>query len=934
MDDIVRSTDIEHVVAVPSQVLRAYFTVENIKPGDEVTVVLETEMVPDNTNVSVAIVPEDDPDAEPLNTAEGQVSSNRCEVTLTPMEETEDEATLDEKLGQDHFRTFIARIEIESHEINFDNPSNRLNIGLPGVVIESIDEMFAPHHEELNINYRFIDLLDEIKGAKLKVYASNYNGSSYPDDGAIVYTRDLTADERRHDALDVIRWAGDSNAEGGPLQESNDNTFFINPLYSPYTVEIIFSKDNEDPDQDSNAKKNYKRILEDESEVDWQFKVEYHSIEMELGSYLNPDDIPDARTIKWLQWRLNTLGYPSGPVDGVPGAQSEVALRNFQRAHWRVPWPEDEDADRTPLVVDGLPGDSSYSVLESDQVIKRELFSSEAQLFDPSAEVKLYTWANIFYSYQSPIENGEQEWNNTFRNEFFDSRFNPRQFPRHEKEALVLNRPRIPILIRILVKDKTGEPVFSPRAVGDVRVNFRVDDPDEDMEVTAGFEDNVSRTYVNRARQEVNPATGDNCPEDHAGRRSDDADENFKSYIHVGTKYPPFEAQEDSDKKVVYIETPTEGWAMGMAGFFFRPSYQAGDNFKLKAELDFEGHDNEENIEFQESFRAESAKITNWRKMKLAAHLAFGSRQEREGEDNRVSDIVRRGLDYFQKAFIEFDDPEFTGSVEQFLSEDEYKQVVEDTNEFSDEQKNNIQYRPDDFIYPLDVREQNDGEEPRDYTRTIRGEVRDFCDNSLETLGKTIINNIRKKCREGAVMIDFQAGPLLEVYRNKGEDDEELITDDYMPGSYCIGLPNGLVYLDIYYDERRDCPLDFLIAHELGHTCFLMHWENASTGTLSDEDNYEAVENFRSNVDDHDHNCMICAMSYPIDLGVFPAPPDDLELEGTEIGSRGDYIDFIRNKGQDHIRFHQLAENYSPEFCGKCLLKLRGWAVKELPQQY
>ncbi|MBD3219184.1 MAG: hypothetical protein GF310_12990 [candidate division Zixibacteria bacterium] len=676
--------------------------------------------------------------------------------------------------------------------------------------------------------------------------------------------------------------------------------------------------------------------MEDESEADWQFKVEYDSIEFELGEHIDLENAPDPQSTAWIQWRLNELGYPAGPVDGTSGDMTERAIKNFQRAHWQVPWPEDEDADRTPLVVDGQAGDNTIAVLESEQVERRELFSSLDDLFDSDANVKLYTWSHIFYQYQSDVEDGEQEWDNSNRDEFWDSRFSPRSFPRHDKEEMVLNRPWIPIVAKVMIKSRSGEPVFCPHGAGNVRINFSINDPNEDLDITSSDASSTPRQFVDNARQEVDTATGDNCPEDHEGVRVSDESENYKKYMHVGDALEPWETQDDSSNNVVYVECPTQGRGRGQAGIYFIPSYQAGDNFKIRAEMDLTDHPNQENIEPEDGpLTSESAAITNWRKMKVAAFLRFGTRAAPGEDEPSLEARIRSGLDEYSNAFTEFESPVFNESIEEFVSEEEYKNLVcDEYNLTTAEERATVHYRPDTCFYAFDLREQNDGETARAYRSFVRSAVEEFCDRIMEPMGKIAVNNVRKRCREGNVTIDFQPHEPVTVYNNKGAATETVVDNNYRASTYAIGLNNGLVYLDIVLNERLNMDFAYLLAHEIGHNAFLYHWENTSTGTMSDASNYEDPSNFRTNTDHHDHNDMNCIMSYPLDFFVFPSPPAGLTLNGTAINSRGDYVNYVRGQGATHQRFHQLAVNYRPNFCGKCLLKLRGWNVYNLPQSY
>lgn len=57
---------------------------------------------------------------------------------------------------------------------------------------------------------------------------------------------------------------------------------------------------------------------------------------------LELDTLIEAETLAGIQSRLNNLGYKAGPVDGVMGAKTKTATRNFQSAN--------------QLAVDGDPG--------------------------------------------------------------------------------------------------------------------------------------------------------------------------------------------------------------------------------------------------------------------------------------------------------------------------------------------------------------------------------------------------------------------------------------------------------------------------------------------------------------------------------------------------------------------------------------------------
>jgi len=918
MDSLIRATNIDHEETVGSQIKRVFFSPTFAKPGEQVNIVVETQKISDNTEVKIKVYAEDDENVILDEDITGTLSSNRVSIQYSPAEGSTDEAELKQKLGVNMFRVFRCKAEIESLNLTYDRSDNALDFGQIGAIIEALDDCFAPRSEQQIFRYKFIDPRKEIKGAKIYVYASNYDDKNYPDEGAIVFKRAFLPSMRLHNRSRKMRWRGESMAEGGPLQKSDTNVAYINPLFSPYTVEIKYSTDNEDPDQDDNAVTNRKRLKDDGTEVDWQFKVQYDSVRMEQGDFVPPSEIPTpgSNRNKWIQYRLNTLGYPCGPVDGDIGNMSKRAIKNFQRAHWEVPWPANKNAPKTPLVADSIAGQKTRSVLLSDKVEKRDLFADAKDLFDSTKEVKFYHWANLYYQYQTKVENGKNEWNTKKYDEFYGDK--------HKIEAENFNRPWIPIIGKIQVRNKKGKGVFVPECVGDVRVNFKIEDPGEELDITTATAGAATRKFVQGAANEE-AAEGDNCAEKYAGSRTTDLNQHYKKYIHVGEKLLPYKSEDDSSKKAVFVKAPTEGERRGTVGIFFIPSYVAGDNYRIAATLDFENHPNKDNIETEgRPIETKSAKITNWRKMKMAAYLTWGTR------NNAVTIAqIEQALASYKNAFIEFQAPNAIHPVTKYLTEKEYKGTVIKTLKIKKKSEKNKVRLVATSLYYKDLRAQNAAESAAAYKQFVRNAVKPFINKIEEPIGQVIVNNVKKYIREGAVIIDSHTHEPVNVKVSA------TVNETYRCSHHAIGLCNGLVYLNIMLNEDSDMDFAYLLAHEIGHTQILWHWENTSSGTMVDAADYEKPDNFRSNTKQHDHDDDYCIMSYPIDFYNFPDPPLNLKLNGDNINDKRDYINFIKKlRLIPHRRFKQLAVNCRPHFCGKCLLKLRGWDVEPLPTDY
>ena len=88
---------------------------------------------------------------------------------------------------------------------------------------------------------------------------------------------------------------------------------------------------------------------------------------------------------------------------------------------------------------------------------------------------------------------------------------------KHQRERAGIARPWIPIELRIKVNGRHGSPVFAPLSVGNVRVDWNIVDPAEDLSVIGANNTFVPRDYVSDAlaatanTNAANPGT-DNAP--------------------------------------------------------------------------------------------------------------------------------------------------------------------------------------------------------------------------------------------------------------------------------------------------------------------------------------------------------------------------------------------------------------------------------------
>lgn len=103
-----------------------------------------------------------------------------------------------------------------------------------------------------------------------------------------------------------------------------------------------------------------------------------------------------------------------------------------------------------------------------------------------------------------------------------------------------------------------------------------------------------------------------------------------------------------------------------------------------------------------------------------------------------------------------------------------------------------------------------------------------------------------------------------------------------------LGLPNGIAAVGRW--RRAQWKDRFFFSHEIAHCCYLMHsWTGAVAAGGIEKPGHH---------DKHDLNCIMC---YPF----------------TRVWRGVRNINVARGAGANHVM----------HFCGKCLLKLRGWKV-------
>jgi hypothetical protein len=451
----------------------------------------------------------------------------------------------------------------------------------------------------------------------------------------------------------------------------------------------------------------------------------------------------------------------------------------------------------------------------------------------------------------------------------------------HEAERL--NRPLIPVEAEIYLKSKepANDKTLAPEAVGAVRVNWRFKDPDEDtstqLESVAG-EPSLTKKYVEKClklKSGRSGTNGDNSHKDFKGIR-EAPDANWPTAFLLGDFYIPHVVEKDAGQKVVFSKACVDAAKfpkrVGRAGVYFRPSYVAGDDYQLKAELDFTGLPNKDDLEKFHEVKDEKSRIH------VETGTFFISRF------NQVAMVVnwpaRTNADEWDKVAAEFLKAHMDVDVGQIaskkmsevLTKAEYQKIVKDNTTHSDLSKINLE---DDSLVGVALPAQG-ALDAAAYKTTLRTFVHaDYGRKIRDDLRKKLSENIRKEHPNGFVIVNFLSHKPVDIKNAPpGDNTVTAANTAFITWSSSVGMADSIILAD----QKDPDKVYYVVAHEMGHNFWLHHWEHVDVPSPKEHDQ-------------KDHNCL---MSYSSSACAHP---------------------------------HHVPGTYTPHFCGKCNLKLRGWDI-------
>lgn len=604
-----------------------------------------------------------------------------------------------------------------------------------------------------------------------------------------------------------------------------------------------------------------------------EFHVYYHSISLSIGSYTADSNEPDknAELIKWIQYKLNENGYFAGPVNGTKNDQTKRAMKRYS---YVIPnLMETDDENNASLQTHLQNNDSKRTIIEGNTLPKK-------------GEIcKIYIENDYFYEDYNAEYLAVQGHGN--------------------KQSDKLDRFELPLEMKILLVSKADnnatEPgIDAPEGVGKAEIEWIMNDPLEDTSIIPDpTNDNPchAKSYVETTLNALgqNNSTPenarDNCPKSSFGERGTN-----KDYFLTGTDLPPFSSTVNGDRVISTVHTDVSSGTqkIGLTGIICQMSYIAGDNYAITARLSFDNNAHKDTLiqahetftgkEIDEILLTETGIMTLWRKQHISSEINWPA----PSHTVQWSAIA----DAYKVAAIDLDTSPIKKSIQNFFNDHDkaqYANIVKQfflgSNKFTSAERNASAF-DENGMYPFPIPAQGE-DKPKKYKKRLRKKTEDFADpNLLMLIGQYIrlVNNRDKG--PGAISINTHFIRTVKVKHSflfiKWEKE-------YTPPLFCCGLNSGVAIFDNRY--LKDFQEGFLLSHELAHCWFLWHHEVDGKGNSERPKDHDL----------NDHNCIMC---YP---------------QG--IQSRN-----VTWKKDD---------NAYPTFCGKCVLKLRGWKVADsgLPAQ-
>lgn len=400
--------------------------------------------------------------------------------------------------------------------------------------------------------------------------------------------------------------------------------------------------------------------------------VRYHGIELrrvpwaELYPLDDKDHYPGAEDeptrIKWLQYRLNALGYFAGPVTGARSNELTRAVMRYRHHHGKelysrlfdyFPHEDDRTDDRAGALAelaehpcDANPVDA-FAVLVSALEASSHAVTvlSEPTVFeDDHARSTLYVDDNVFYTKGYDCS-GPPDLATIHTNRDSGA------FVKHDREQVWLTPPHVPLEAKVLLARHDGSAVHVPEAVGPVEIEWDWESSPDHPPLPspqAGKPSTVAG-YVGEALSVLNHGADakyqHNAPQSVGGQVSADATQT-RAAAFVAHPNVAYDAVQSRTSVVTDVTGPGEA-PQGTTRIYLQTSTFAGDSYRVSARLVL---DEPEMAIADAQLERHSGMLRIWRRTRVSSHVQWPTRAL------PIPDTAwRRVEQIFAHAFVEID---------------------------------------------------------------------------------------------------------------------------------------------------------------------------------------------------------------------------------------------------------------------------------------
>lgn len=689
------------------------------------------------------------------------------------------------------------------------------------------------------------------------------------------------------------------------------------------------------------------------------------SLELSIAPFCPPPPPPPS-SVRFFKQKLAAAGYHPGPIDDDQNRNDfKVALKEFQRS-----WPvQKADGTWERLEAKGNLDDATKNQLRNLPPEQRPMFGdpasladltladASARLADPSQE--LVVWVDDRHCYteseanlpgvirppdKAALENYRGEM------EIGDNRV--------AQDRNSIPRPWIPVqvLLPLLSKNDALDPSGTPprvtpnmrHAIGPLRVDWTFAELPQDASGVPSPDKNH-----HRARRFIEDTVQTNCPETLGGRdcggiRPQSTDAYYKAAFGFGPRRSllPWLAYDDSGTKTICSLVHDDlGQAsdklhdshVGAAGVYLRPSRIAGDGYVFCAQVSFKplpgGNDFPNRAVLEKRYPkrplARTAGLRVWRKTSFRGYIGWLP-APRAGWQATMDQAAQ----YYRPAYVHFV-AENGNQVEEFpvadlITPDEYKQIVEGILKQPGSPYQNLDAQlSQGYVWPY-LHHPHYGIEARNVN--LNGFLtwlhNGFLDAGWRKYRAALLHALLRKVEikygrlRGHLLVEFSASPRLTLVQATCDQCGRTYTEvanDPTPGaagglsSRYVGRPCDRQNCGGTFQQVATSAMDMPLpavgvalgacwlfdtrepavwAHEIGHHRHLQHAQGSNTadpapGAVTSQHDSAANPHLASAPHPH-QRCWdrYCIMSYD------------------------------RSQPQ--------------QFCGKCLLRNRGWAVETI----